>query len=74
MAQLTIYLPEDVEKALRRRARVAKKSLSAYVVDLARGPDKKTTGWPKGFAKLAGSWEGDFPIPDDPPPDEPEEL
>lgn len=73
MAQLTIYLPDDVEKDLRRRARVAKKSLSAYVVDLARGPKRKS-GWPKNFAKLAGSWEGEFPIPDDPPPDEPEEL
>ncbi len=35
MAQLTIYLPDEIEKKVRLEARRAKKSVSAYIADLA---------------------------------------
>lgn len=72
MAQVTIYLPEDVEKRLRREAKHAGKSLSAYICDLARGPHRSR--WPGDFAALFGSWDGRLSPPLDPPPDEIDDL
>lgn len=67
MAQLTIYLPDAVEKKVRADARRAKKSVSAYLADLA---SKKEAGaWRKTLLALGGSWEGDFPDLDDAPPE-----
>jgi hypothetical protein len=71
MAQVTIYLPDDVARDVRARAKRAGKSLSAYIAALARGERQarsKGDQWPKEFWELYGSWEGDFPIPDDPAP------
>lgn len=69
MAQVTIYLPDDVARDVRARAKRAGMSLSAYITALA-SREKRTPAeeWPKDFLKLLGSWEGAFPIPDDPPP------
>jgi hypothetical protein len=60
MAQLTLYIPDALEKELRRAARRAKKSLSAYMVELA-GKRLKPGQWPKSFSDTFGSWVGDFP-------------
>lgn len=69
MAQVTIYLPDEVARDVRARARRAGKSLSAYLTELARGRTAaRDDAWPKDFLELLGSWEGAFPIPDDPPP------
>lgn len=74
MAQLTIYLPDEVEKTVRKEARRAKKSVSAYIADLATKKDGRLSdaAWAREIAKLYGSWVGPFPELDDPPPDEPE--
>jgi hypothetical protein len=76
MAQLTIYLPDEVEKRVRRDARRAKKSVSAYIADLATSREGRLTeaAWAKEVARLYGSWVGAFPELDDPPPDEVESL
>lgn len=70
MAQLTIYLPERIEKQLRVAARRSRKSLSAYVVELieARDGGGKDNGWPAEFVKLLEGG-GSFPddIQDEPP-------
>jgi hypothetical protein len=60
MAQVTLYLPDKLEKELRRGAKRAKKSLSSYVADLATRR-QKPKGWPKAFLKTFGSWKGAFP-------------
>jgi hypothetical protein len=73
MAQLTIYLPDEVEARIRRDAKKAGQSLSAFIVSLT-GPKGGRAGWPRGFDKLYGSWEGDFPEIDDPPPAERDPL
>lgn len=65
MAQVTIYLPDELEKKVRREAKRARKSLSAYLAELAAGRRAPKKGWPEGFAALFGSWEGDFPQPED---------
>ena len=74
MAQLTIYLPDDVEKLVRKEARRAKKSVSAYLAELATQRVRAADEWHAQLDALWGSWEGDFPSLDDdlPPIDNPE--
>lgn len=73
MSQVTLYLPDELEQTLRRGARRAKKSLSAYVAELA-GKRSKPAAWPKTFLRTFGSWKGAFPVPRDLPFEEREEL
>ena len=63
MAQLTIYLPDAVEKKVRADARRAKKSVSAYITELATKKDRagEHAAWRKALLALGGSWEGEFP-------------
>lgn len=73
MAQLTIYLPEELERKVRERAKQQGKSVSAFLAEIARQavePD----AWSEAFLELYGSWEGDFPEPTDQPPEEREPL
>ncbi len=78
MAQLTIYLHDEVEKKVRLEARRAKKSVSAFITELATKNKKEgrpsNAGWARQVAKLYGSWVGPFPDIEDPPPDEPESF
>jgi len=58
MAQITIYLPNDVEKKARKAAKAAGKSVSRWIVDEV----KRSThsGWSEGALKAAGAFP-DFP-------------
>ena len=71
LAQITLYVPDAVARKLRADARRAKKSLSAYVTELAGG--RRTSAFPASFFELEGSARGSLVLPDDPPPDEPDE-
>jgi hypothetical protein len=73
MSQITIYLPDAIEAVIRREAKRARVSVSAYIARLA---SQKTgaKGWPKGFEKLSGSWLGPLPVTEDPPPAEVEPM
>lgn len=69
MAQVTIYLPDELAERVRNRAKRLRMSMSAYLAELAAG-DIRPPRWPRGFDALYGSWKGDFPEPEDPPPEE----
>jgi hypothetical protein len=73
VAQITIYVPERVARKLRREAKKAKKSLSAYLTELAAGQTSSQT-WPSWFFELQGSCRGSLAVPEDPPPEEPAAL
>jgi hypothetical protein len=73
VAQVTIYLPDGVLERLRQDAKRSGKSVSAFVLERIAAPAAADT-WPEGFGSLFGGWEGSFPVPDDPPPDEVEGL
>ena len=60
MAQLTLYIPDHLEKELKQAARRAKKSLSSYVVALAQ-EQLRPRRWSKAFLATYGSWSGKFP-------------
>jgi hypothetical protein len=74
VAQLNLYVPDDIARKLRLAARKAKKSLSAYVLERVVEGKGALHGWPKEFLDLEGSWEGRFREPEDPPPRELEPL
>lgn len=70
MSQLTIYLPDELAASLRRDAKKAGKSLSAYMAELATGQQRRRAGWPEGFNRLYGACRGELIDAEDPPPDE----
>jgi len=73
MPQVTIYLPDELADRLRRDAKKAGTSLSAYIARLA-SPRPVRGRWPPDFDKLYGSWQGEFPDVDELPADEREPL
>jgi hypothetical protein len=70
MAQVTIYLPDELAERLRREAKKAGTSLSGYIASIANRKPGRTGRWPVGFEKLYGSWEGEFPEIEELPPDQ----
>ncbi|MHB2018387.1 MAG: ribbon-helix-helix protein, CopG family [Candidatus Xenobia bacterium] len=68
MAQMTIYLPDDVAEQVRQHAQRARMSVSAWIAELARR-EIRPHQWPVEFLEVIGTWEGAFPVPDDPPPE-----
>jgi hypothetical protein len=73
VAQITIYVPDEVARRLRQAAKRAKKSLSAYLTEVASGRCEKRA-WPKWFFELQGSCRGTLKAPEDLPPEEPGTL
>lgn len=73
MAQVTIYLPDDLIEEARMKAKAKDSSLSAWLADLVRR-ETAGTAWPKGFVDLLRTGSGDLVEPDDPPPEDVEGL
>lgn len=61
MAHLTVYLPDDVERQVRKSAKRARISVSKWVAD--RVSQAARDSWPAEFLELAGAFP-DFPEPD----------
>ena len=58
MAQITIYLPDDLEKQARKAAKAQRKPVSRWIADqLVQTLDNR---WPKGVLDAAGALS-DFP-------------
>jgi hypothetical protein len=78
MAQLTLYVPDELARELKKEARKAHQSVSAYVVRKLSGDRsaaKAQADYVRAIRELAGS-APDFPDVDDsdlPPNDEPEQ-
>lgn len=58
MAHLTIYLPDEVERQVRKAAKDSKLSVSKWVAD--RVGKSVEASWPAEFLALAGAFP-DFP-------------
>lgn len=58
--KLSVYIPKDLEEALRERASEAGESPSMFVQTVLRERLKRGhRRFSKGFLELAGSWEDD---------------
>ncbi len=73
MAQVTVYLPDKIAAAARRRAKKERKSLSAFVTELITRETAEGQ-WPRSLVELLRSGDADLVEPDDPPPEEVEAL
>lgn len=58
MAQITLYLDEELEKRLKAAAKAANLSQSRFVANLIA--EKLDDEWPAAVRALAGAWP-DFP-------------
>ncbi len=58
MAQITIYLPDDIESKARKAAKAKGKSVSRWIADQVVRSAEET--WPKGVLEAAGALH-DFP-------------
>ncbi len=67
MAQLNIYIPDELEKKLRQEAKKNKLSVSAFIVGLFVKSHKKTKWSSSFFDDLGGKWKGEFSDIDRPP-------
>lgn len=54
MAQVTLYLDEETQQRMRRAAKAAGMSQSAWLVQLVR--DRTASEWPAAVVALAGAW------------------
>lgn len=57
MAQLAIYIEEQLAERLEKAVRASGKSKSRWVTDVIKSALQDQ--WPEDFFKLAGSWEDD---------------
>ena len=57
MAQLHLYVPDEVAGLVRQRARARKMTVSGYLAELVRR--EVAAGWPPGFFdEVVGGWVG----------------
>ncbi len=57
MAQLAIYVDDQLAERLNKAAKASGKSKSKWVADAIKRSLQDQ--WPEGFFELAGSWEDD---------------
>jgi hypothetical protein len=70
MAQVTAYIPDDLEARMKERAKEAGESVSAYLTQLVRSDiESKERAYSPEFWALFGAWSGAFPEVDLLPPD-----
>jgi Ribbon-helix-helix protein, copG family len=58
MAQLHLYVPDDVAEEIKERAAARRLSVSAFLAELVRG--QMADRWPADFfSKVVGGWNGE---------------
>lgn len=60
MAQLNVYVPDELEEKIRSLAQQEGKSVSSFLMELVREKFAPKE-WKKEFLKVLGGWEGEFP-------------
>lgn len=71
MAQLNLYVPNDLEKSLRKKVKELGLSLSAYLTGLLKRDLSQDKPFNKKFwDEIAGSWKGDMPKINRPKPED----
>ena len=68
MAQVTVYLPQDVLDTARKLANEQNRSLSAWLSGLVRR--ETVSEWPEGLVDLLHHGSADLLEPEDPPPED----
>ena len=69
MAQVSIYLKDDVAETVRASAESENKSVSRFVSDLVTDAVSPSS-WPDDFVALLRTGENSLTEPEDPPPED----
>ena len=69
MSQVTLYLPDELAKAVKQAAERSKQSVSSYIAALAR-KELEVDDRQAAFLKTHGTWLGEFPPIDDQLPED----
>lgn len=73
MPQLHFYVPEEVARRIREKAKAKNLSVSKFVAETMQR--ETHVGWPEGyFETVVGSWLGEFPEPEELPFEERDPL
>lgn len=73
MAQITIYLSDDIAEEVRRQAKRARKTMSAFVAEIIEARAKPPM-WPDSLVAVLTTGGADLVEPDDPTPEDVEPL
>ena len=74
MPQISVYVTKEVEKRIRREAKLRRKSLSAYVTEVLSSGAKGGSWDAAFFREVAGCWMGRAPRVRREPPEERDSL
>lgn len=75
MSQMNVYVPDKIEKEIRKKAKKLGKSISSFLTDiLSRNMELKNAWHPDFFSKILGKWQGDFSVPKRVHPEERDDL
>jgi hypothetical protein len=58
MSQLHFYVPDEVEKRVRLKAKQAKLPVSKYLAELVKRETSSQNQWPLGYVELFDAWQG----------------
>ena len=74
MAQMHLYLPDDLAEEVKQRAKSRGLTVSAYLAEMVRS--QMTDQWPKDFfSKVVGGWVGKpLERPEQPPFEQREDI
>jgi hypothetical protein len=59
MSQLHFYVPDEVEKQIRIKAKQANLPLSKYLAELVKRETAAQNQWPAGYFELFDAWQGE---------------
>jgi hypothetical protein len=60
MSQLHFYVPDEVEKQLREKAKQANLPMSRFLAELVKREASRPAQWPEGyFEQVFGQWQGE---------------
>jgi len=62
MSQLHFYVPDEVEKQIRNKAKQANLPLSRYLAELVKRETSQKNQWPEGYFELFDQWEGESTV------------
>lgn len=59
MAQLSFDIPDEIESAIRNKAKLANMPLPEYLAELVKREVEVQERWPKSYIALFDDWQGE---------------
>lgn len=59
MAQLSFDVPDEIESAIRNKAKLANMSLREYLIEIVKQESGVEALWPESYIALFDDWQGE---------------